>query len=72
MPVALRRLLPPFLAALILVFAPGTNADDAPAIFPLSQVQPGMKGEVYTIFTGDTIEKVDLVVLGILHNALGP
>ena len=31
-----------------------------------------MKGEVYTIFTGDTIEKVDLVVLGILHNALGP
>ncbi len=72
MPVALRRLLPPFLAALILVFALGTNADDAPAIFPLSQVQPGMKGEVYTIFTGDTIEKVDLVVLGILHNALGP
>ncbi|MGA7854306.1 MAG: hypothetical protein WCA15_13350 [Candidatus Acidiferrales bacterium] len=65
-------MLPPFLAALILVFALGTNADDAPAIFPLSQVQPGMKGEVYTIFTGDTIEKVDLVVLGILHNALGP
>jgi len=27
---------------------------------------------VYTIFTGDEIEKVDLVVLGILHNALGP
>ncbi len=48
------------------------NADDAPAIFPLSRVQPGMKGEVYTIFTGDTIEKVDLVVLGVLHNALGP
>lgn len=70
--VALRRLLPPFLAALVLVFAVGTNADDAPAIFPLSQVQPGMKGEVYTIFAGDTIEKVDLVVLGVLHNALGP
>lgn len=72
MPVALRRLLPPFLAALIFVFALPTNADDGPAIFPLSQVQPGMKGEVYTIFTGDTIEKVDLVVLGVLHNALGP
>ena len=33
MPAALRRLLPPFLAALILVFALGTNADDAPADF---------------------------------------
>jgi SpoIVB peptidase S55 len=72
MPVALRRLLPPVIAALILVFVLGMKADDTPAIFPLSQVQPGLKGEVYTIFTGDTIEKVDLVVLGVLHNALGP
>jgi hypothetical protein len=31
-----------------------------------------MKGVFYTIFTGDEIEKVDLVVLGVLHNALGP
>ena len=31
-----------------------------------------MKGVAYTIFTGDEIEKVDLVVLGVLHNALGP
>ena len=31
-----------------------------------------MKCVVYTIFTGDEIEKVDLVVLGVLHNALGP
>jgi hypothetical protein len=48
------------------------RADDTPAIFPLSQVQPGMKCVVYTIFTGDQIEKVDLVVLGVLHNAIGP
>jgi len=48
------------------------KADDAPAIFPLSQVQPGMKGVAYTIFAGDEIEKVDLVVLGVLHDALGP
>ena len=40
--------------------------------FPLSQVQPGMKGTAYTIYSGDQIEKVDLVVLGILYNALGP
>jgi len=73
MPVALRKLLPTFLAALILLTGPSAaKADDAPAIFPLSQVQPGMKCVVYTIFTGDEIEKVDLVVLGVLHNAIGP
>jgi hypothetical protein len=47
-------------------------AADAPEIFPLSKIQPGMKGVAYTIFTGDKIEPMDLVVLGILHNALGP
>src|SRR5271155_6159283 len=72
MPLALRKLLPTFLAALLLLTGFSLQADDAPAIFPLSQVQPGMKGVVYTIFTGDEIEKVDLVVLGVLHNAIGP
>jgi hypothetical protein len=70
--VALRRLIPAFLAALILAFGVATNADDAPTVFPLSQVQPGLKGVVYTIFSGNEIEKLDLVVLGVLHNALGP
>jgi hypothetical protein len=60
------------LAALVLVFSFPIQADDASAIFPLKDVKPGMKGVVYTIFTGDTIEKVDLVVLGVLENALGP
>ena len=72
MPVALRKLLPTFLATLLLLTGFSLQADDAPAIFPLSQVQPGMKGVAYTIFAGDEIEKVDLVVLGVLHNALGP
>jgi len=39
---------------------------------PLSQVKPGMRGVAYTIFEGDQIEKMDLEVLGTLHNALGP
>lgn len=72
MPSSPRRLL---LAALvILTLATGLSlwAADNPPIFPLSQVQPGMKGVAYTIYTGDEIEKVDLVVLGVLHNALGP
>jgi SpoIVB peptidase S55 len=73
MPVALRKLLPTFLAALILPTGPAApNAQDLPPIFPLSQVQSGMKCVVYTIFTGDEIEKVDLVVLGVLRNAIGP
>jgi hypothetical protein len=73
MPVALRKLLPTFFAALLLLTGLlAAKAQDMPAIFPLSQVQPGMKCVVYTIFTGDEIEKVDLVVLGVLHNALGP
>ena len=45
---------------------------DNPALFPLSDVKPGMKGVVYTIFAGDQVEKVDLEVIGLLHNALGP
>lgn len=44
----------------------------ATSTMPIDQVQPGMKGEVYTIFEGDQIEKVELEVIGILHNALGP
>jgi hypothetical protein len=43
-----------------------------PDIFPLSQVQPGMKGEAYTIFAGDQVEKFDLVVIGVMPNFLAP
>src|SRR6202522_243587 len=72
MPLArLRRFSLVVLAFLILYCVP-IQADDATAIFPLKDIKPGMTGEVYTIFQGDTIEKVDLVVIGILENALGP
>jgi len=47
-------------------------AGDSPALFPLSDVKPGMKGVAYTIFSGDEIEPINLVVIGVLHNALGP
>src|SRR6202522_4719147 len=72
MPLATREKSFAYLFALILIFALPIFAGDTQATFPLDQVQPGMKGVVYTIFTGDEIEKVDLVVLGVLHNALGP
>ena len=51
--------------------SPALSAAD-PDIFPLSQVQPGMKGEAYTIFAGDQIEKFDLVVIGVMPNFLAP
>jgi hypothetical protein len=60
------------LAALFVSFlAPAVFSAD-PEIFPLSQVQPGMKGEAYTIFAGDQIEKFDLVVIGVMPNFLAP
>jgi hypothetical protein len=71
MPSTLRKRSFAYLLALILILAWPVFAGDT-TTFPLDQVKPGMKGVVYTIFVGDEIEKVDLVVLGILHNALGP
>ncbi len=75
MPVALRKLLPTFLAALLLLtgLSAAIADDDTPRrFFRSARCSPEMKGVAYTIFAGDEIEKVDLVVLGVLHNALGP
>src|ERR1700723_4295665 len=60
------------LLALFFVIALGLSADETATTFPLDQVRPGLKGVAYTIFTGDEVERVDLVVLGVLHDALGP
>ena len=58
--------------ALILLVALPIFADGNPDIFPLSDIKPGMKGVAYTIIAGDKVEKIDLVVIGTLENALGP
>jgi hypothetical protein len=67
-----RRLFLGALAIVVFGSALPLRATDNPEIFPLSQVKPGMKGVAYTIFEGDQVEKMDLVVIGILHNAIGP
>jgi len=72
MPNALRRLCLGFATALLMAPVLPLRAGETPEIFPLSQVTPGLKGVAYTVFTGDQVEKMDLVVLGVLHNALGP
>jgi hypothetical protein len=61
-----------YLFALILLLCASLSAGDTLTTFPLDQVHPGLKGVAYTIFTGDEVEKVDLVVLGVLHDAIGP
>ncbi|MGC1188757.1 MAG: hypothetical protein WA871_15335 [Candidatus Acidiferrales bacterium] len=43
-----------------------------PDIFPLDQVKPGMTGVAYTIFAGDQIESIDLDVIGVMPNFMGP
>jgi hypothetical protein len=49
-----------------------TPPPESNEILPLAQVQPGMQGYAYTVFTGDQVEKFDLVVLGVMPNFLGP
>lgn len=44
---------------------------DAP-LLPLADVQPGMKGEVWTVFKGRDAEPFTVAVTGVLRNALGP
>jgi hypothetical protein len=41
-------------------------------LLPLDELQPGMTGEVWTVFKGSTPEPFTVQVTGILRNALGP
>jgi hypothetical protein len=72
MPSALRKLYAALFLGLLLALAFPVQAGDSSEFFPLSDVKPGMKGVVYTIYQGDEIEKIDLVVLGVIQNAIGP
>lgn len=61
-------------AGLLLVAVLPSEAQAPPSgeVIPLSQIQPGMQGYAYTIFSGDQVEKFDLEVLGVMPNFLGP
>jgi hypothetical protein len=52
--------------------APAGSSAGAPEILPLAQVQPGMKGVAYTIYSGDTVEKIPLTVIGVLPDVIAP
>ena len=56
--------------------APGSAAvTAAPAetrVFPLSEVKRGLRGVAYTVFEGVNPEPMDVEILGVLKDALGP
>jgi hypothetical protein len=52
---------------------PATPPDSVMAgIFPLDQVHRGEHGVAYTVFEGVMPSAVEVEILGVLHNALGP
>ena len=67
-----RKLLRLAVAAIFVLLASSLPAADDGGIISVDQIRPGMKGIAYTIFSGDIVEPMDLEVIGILHNALGP
>lgn len=59
-------------AALLLPAAGWAQSRDGlPAIMPLSQVKPGMRGIARTVIKGQKIEQFDFEVIGILQSGLG-
>ncbi|AXC10824.1 hypothetical protein ACPOL_1478 [Acidisarcina polymorpha] len=44
----------------------------AAGVFPLDQVHRGLHGIAYTVFEGTKPEAMDVEILGVLRNALGP
>ncbi len=61
-----------FLALLGLLTASLPAQPQNAAVLPLDQLQPGMKGEVWTVFKGSAPEPFAVQVTGVIRNALGP
>ena len=69
----MKRILPPLFVIAWLAVAPRLPAQPADApLLPLSEVKPGMTGQVWTVFHGTKPEPFAVEVVGIVRNALGP
>jgi len=42
------------------------------SFFPLSEIHRGLHGTAYTVYEGTQPEAMDVEILGLLHNAIGP
>jgi hypothetical protein len=58
--------------ALAILSASCLLAQASTPIYPLSDLQPGLKGVGRTIFEGDRIDEFQVEILGVLKNALAP
>jgi hypothetical protein len=65
------RILPTLLLATLVAATGLAQPADAP-VMPLSEVKPGLKGEVWTVFKGSHSEPFAVQVSGVVQNALGP
>ncbi|HXE89895.1 MAG TPA: hypothetical protein VNK82_02930 [Terriglobales bacterium] len=57
---------------ILLIVCLGTSLAAAPPTLAVDQVKPGMRGVAYTVFEGTRPEAMDVEVLGVLRNVLGP
>jgi hypothetical protein len=58
-----------------MVTSMGTMPSAAPVgakVFPLAEVRRGLHGVAYTVFEGVTPESMEVEILGVLKNAIGP
>ncbi len=67
----LPRPLAAFAAAVLIAAGAAAQPADAP-LLSLDELQPGMRGEVWTVFRGNQSEPFAVQVTGVLRNALGP
>src|SRR5215510_4715702 len=67
----------PILSALLIALAAGVALaqapqQKAPALFPLEDLRPGMKGTARTVFSGSEAEEFGVEILGVLPGFPGP
>ncbi|MBL9191667.1 MAG: hypothetical protein JNJ82_04860 [Opitutaceae bacterium] len=62
------------ICALVLTWSTGYSASQPADALPIAlhELQPGMKGEVWTVFQGTAPEPFEVEVTGVVRNALGP
>src|SRR5215204_3522294 len=68
----LSALLIALLATLAAAQTPVANMPSAPALFPLEDLRPGMKGTARTVFSGSEAEEFGVEILGVLPGFPGP
>jgi hypothetical protein len=72
MGIMFRRAISSLLLVCLVSFAASAVEKPNVKILPVDQVQAGMRGVAYTVFEGTTPEPMEVEILGVLHNMVGP